>query len=44
MYKMNNLQGYIVQYREYSQYVIITMNGIESLKIVNHYIVHLKLT
>ena len=42
MYKINKLQGYIVQYREYSQYFIITINGIKPLKIVNHYFVHLK--
>ena len=28
MYKINKLQGYIVQYREYSQYFIITINGV----------------
>ena len=27
-YKINKLQGYIVQYREYSQYFIITINGV----------------
>ena len=27
LYKINRLQGYIVQYREYSQYFIITING-----------------
>ena len=38
---LNKLQVYIVQYREYSQYFIITIDGIQSLKIVNHYIIHL---
>ena len=28
MYKINKLQGYIVQHREYSQYFIITRNGV----------------
>ena len=28
MYKINKLQGYIVQHREYSQYFIIATNGI----------------
>ena len=28
MYKINKLQGYIVQHREYSQYIIITINGL----------------
>ena len=26
MYKINKLQGYIVQHREYSQYFLITIN------------------
>jgi len=28
MYKINKLQGYIIQHREYSQYFIIAINGI----------------
>ena len=28
MYKINELQGYIVQHRQYSQYFIKTLNGI----------------
>ena len=28
MCKVNNLQGYIVQHREESQYFIITINGV----------------
>ena len=28
MYKINKLQGYLVQHREYSQYLIIAINGI----------------
>ena len=44
MYKINKLQGYIAQHREYSEYFIITINGVYPLKIVIHYIVHLKLT
>ena len=33
MYKINNLQGYIAQCRECSQYFIITINGIQLLKL-----------
>ena len=29
MYKINKLQGYIIQYGGYCQYLIITINGIE---------------
>ena len=39
MYKINKLQEYIVQHREYSLYFIITINGkiyLVTLKIVNH--------
>ena len=28
MYKVSKLQGYIAQHREYSQYFIITINGL----------------
>ena len=28
MYKKHKLQGYIVQHREFSQYFIITLNGV----------------
>ena len=28
MCKINKLQGYIIQHREYSQYFIITLNGV----------------
>ena len=28
MYKINKLQGYILQHREYSQYFIIPLNGV----------------
>ena len=27
-YEINKLQGYIIQHREYSQYFIITLNGV----------------
>ena len=40
IYKMNKLQGYTVQHRNYSQYFKITLNGIYSIKILNHYVVH----
>ena len=43
MYK-TKLHGQIVQHREYSQYFIITANGILALKTANCYVVHLKLT
>ena len=32
MYKINKLQEYIVQHREYSQYCIITLKGVQSIK------------
>ena len=28
LYKINELQGYIVKHREYSQYFIMTINGV----------------
>ena len=28
VYKINKLQGYIVQHSDYSQYFIITLNGV----------------
>ena len=28
VYEINKLQGYIIQHREYNQYLIITVNGI----------------
>ena len=42
MYKTDKVQGYIVKHKEYSQYFVITINGIQILKIVNHYVVQLK--
>ena len=36
MYKINKLQGYIAQHREDSQYFLITLNGVETVKILNH--------
>ena len=44
MYKINKLQGYIFIAQEHSQYSIITKNRVLSLKILNDYVVHLKLT
>ena len=32
MYRIKKLQGYIVKHREYSQYFIITLNGVYSIK------------
>ena len=43
MGKINKIQEYIVQPREYSQYFIITLNGVQYIKILNHYVAHLKL-
>ena len=40
---LNKLQRYIVQHKEYSQYFIITLNGIQCIKILNHYVVHQKI-
>ena len=40
---INKIQGCNVQYRDYSQYFIITSNGVQSVNILNHYAVHLKL-
>ena len=37
----NKLQGYIVQCGEYNQYFIININGVQPLKIMNHYTVYL---
>ena len=28
MYKINKVQGYVVQHKDYSQYFLITLNGI----------------
>ena len=43
MYKVNEQQGYTVQQKEYSQHFIITLDGVQSIKTLNHYIVYLKL-
>lgn len=40
-YIENKRQGYTVKREEYSQYFIIPSNTVQSLKIVNHYIIHL---
>ena len=40
--KINKLQEYIVQHREYIQYSIITKDGTQSLKIFSHCVVYLK--
>ena len=34
-YKINKLQGYSVQHKEYSQYFIITLYGVYSIKTSN---------
>ena len=38
-----NTNTVLIQHRECSQYFIITTNNMEIFKIVNHYVVHLKL-
>ena len=43
VHKIITLSGYIIQLREYSQYFIITRNAVKSIKILNQYVVHLKL-
>ena len=44
MYKINKIQGYIFIAQEHSQYSIIAKNRVLSLKFLNDYVVHLKLT
>ena len=43
VHKIDKLQGYIVQHRECRQYFLITIDGVQPLKIVSHYAVLLKL-
>ena len=43
MYKINKLQGCLVQHREQSRCFVITLNGIRSIKTLNNCIVYLKL-
>ena len=43
MYKVNKLWRYILQHRGYSQYIMVTIYGTQSFKIVNQYVVHLRL-
>ena len=42
MYKINKLQRYIVQDRGYSQYFIISIDRVQSIKFLNCYVVHMK--
>ena len=42
MYKMNNQQGYIMT-EKYNCYFMIMVDGVKSIKILNHYAVYLKL-
>ena len=42
-YEISRLQGCNVQHRKYSQYFIITLYGVYSIKISNYSVVHLKL-
>ena len=39
-YKRNKPQGYTVQHREHSQYFTVTLNGVHSIKTLNHCIVN----
>ena len=43
MYKINKLQGSVIQHSKYSQYIMITLNGILCVKIINYYVICLKL-
>ena len=43
MHRINKLQGYIVQHVEHGRYFIIILNGVKSIKVLNHYVGHLKL-
>ena len=43
MNKIDEIWIYIVQPRAYGQYFTINLNGIEFIKILNDYAVHLKL-
>ena len=44
VYKIDKQQGSIVQLRECGHYLVITFNGVQSVQILTHYAVHLKLT
>ena len=39
---MNKLQGCYVQHGEL-RYIVITLYGVQSIDLLNHYVVHLKL-
>ena len=43
MHRINKLQGYIVQHMEHGLYFIIILNGSKVIKVLNHYVGHLKL-
>ena len=43
MCEINKQQGYTVQHREIYHCAIVTLNGVESRKILNHYVIYLKL-
>lgn len=42
-YKINKLHGHSIQDRKYSQCFIRTLNGVQVIKILNQYVIHLKL-
>ena len=44
VYKIDRYQqGYIVQHRGLSNYLVIICNGVYSIKILNYYAIYLKL-
>lgn len=42
-YKINKLHGHSIQDRKYSQCFIRTLNGVQVIKNLNQYVIHLKL-
>ena len=38
IHKINQIQGFIVQHRKHSQYIILTIREMQNLKIVNRYV------
>lgn len=41
-YQINKIQGFNVQYKEYSLYFMITLYEVSSIKVLNHYAIYLK--
>lgn len=42
-YKIKKTWGCNIQHRDYIQYFIITLHHVKSMKMSNHYVMHLKL-